>query len=193
MVSTLVEGLKERVLTSISMYQSVCVVLPGTNYQDLIQAIFNCMREKHTDQWVYITVTRPFDNFVKMFGDLSRYPNVVFIDCISRSSGIMKRDDQCIYIESPTMLERITMEIKHIFRNASEDMEKFIVLDSLTSLMIYNDPTLVIEFFYQLLNRARSEDIHMLSLVVEEGELDRHINKLIYLNDKIIKVRDTFI
>jgi pyruvate-formate lyase-activating enzyme len=59
--------------------------------------------------------------------------------------------------------------------------------------MIYNDPTLVTEFFYQLLNKTRAEDVHTISLVVEEGELDKYINKLIYLNDKIIKVRDSFI
>ncbi len=193
MTTTLIEGLKERISTSISMYESIGIILPGTNYTDLVQALFGCIKEHPNDVWVYITVTRPFDSFVKMFGDISRYPNVMFIDCISRASGIVRRDEQCIYIESPTMLERVAMELNNIFNKAPEGSGKHLVLDSLTTLMIYNDPSLVTEFFYQLLNKTRAEGIHSISLVVEEGELDKYINKLIYLNDKILKVRDSFI
>ncbi|HEC86331.1 MAG TPA: hypothetical protein ENI49_00425 [Thermoplasmatales archaeon] len=193
MSTTLIDGLKERISSSIAMYESVGIVLPGTNYPDLLQALFGCVKEKPNDRWVYITATRPFDNFMRLFGDMSKYPNVTFIDCISRSSGIVRTDEQCIYIESPTMLEKITMEAGNLLTQTPEGAEKYLILDSLTTLMIYNDPTLVTEFFYQLLNKARSEDVHTISLVVEEGELDKYINKLIYLNDKIIKVRDSFI
>ncbi|HEC94724.1 MAG TPA: hypothetical protein ENI45_02010 [Thermoplasmatales archaeon] len=193
MSTTLVDGLKERIATSISMYESVGLILPGTNYSDLVQALFGCIKDHPQDVWVYVTVTRPFESFVKMFGDLSRYPNVTFIDCISRASGIARRDDQCTYIESPTMLEKVTMELNNIFANAPQGSGKYLILDSLTTLMIYNDAALVTEFFYQLLNKTRADGIHSISLAVEEGETDKYINKLIYLNDKIIKVRDTFI
>lgn len=193
MPTTLVEGLKERISTSISMYESLGIVLPGTNYVDLIQALFGCIKEHPNDAWVYITVTRPFESFIRLFGDISRYPNVTFVDCISRASGIVRKDDQCVYIESPTMLEKVMMEVMNLFSRAPENVGKFLILDSLSTLMIYNDPSLVTEFFYQLLNKTRSENIHSISLVVEEGEGDKYINKLIYLNDKILKVRDTFI
>ncbi|HEC81807.1 MAG TPA: hypothetical protein ENI42_05225 [Thermoplasmatales archaeon] len=193
MSTTLIDGLKERISTSISMYESVGLVLPGTNYTDLVQALFGCIKEHPQDAWVYVTVTRPFESFIKMFGDLSRYPNVKFIDCISRASGIARNDEQCIYIESPTMLEHVTMELNSIFAKAPEASGRYLVIDSISTLMIYNDPALVTEFFYQLLNKTRAEGIHTISLTVEEGETDKYINKLIYLNDKIIKVRDTFI
>lgn len=193
MPTTLVEGLKERISTSISMYESLGIILPGTNYIDLTQALFACIKEHPNDAWVYITVTRPFESFIRLFGDISRYPNVTFIDCISRASGIVRRDEQCVYIESPTMLEKVMMETINLFNQAPENAGKFLILDSLSTLMIYNDSRLVTEFFYQLLNKTRSEGIHSISLVVEEGEGDKYINKLIYLNDKILKVRDTFI
>lgn len=193
MTTTLVEGLKERISTSISMYESLGIVLPGTNYIDLIQALFGCIKEHPNDAWVYIAVTRPFESFTKMLGDLSRYPNVTFVDCISRASGIVRRDEQCVYIESPTMLEKVVMEVMNLFNKAPENAGKCLILDSLSTLMIYNDPPLVIEFFYHLLNKMRSENIHTISLVIEEGEGDKYINKMIYLNDKILKVRDTFI
>ncbi len=193
MPTALVEGLKERISSSISMYQSLGIVIPGTNYNDIVRALFDCIREHSDDVWIYITITRPFDSFARLISDIKNIPNVTFIDCISRASGIVKKDEKCVYIESPTMLENIMMEAINLFGKAPPNSEKYLILDSLSALMIYNDSSLVTEFFYQLLNRARCEDIHTISLVVEEGEEDKSINKLIYLNDKILKVRDTFI
>ncbi|KAA0008199.1 MAG: hypothetical protein FE037_04165 [Thermoplasmata archaeon] len=193
MPTALVEGLKERIFSSISMYQSLGVVIPGTNYNDIVRALFDCIREHPNDKWIYITITRPFDSFARLISDINAIPNVTFIDCISRASGIVKKDEKCVYIESPTMLEHIMIEAMNIFERLPPGSEKYLILDSLSALMIYNDPSLVTEFFYQLLNRARCENIRTISLVVEEGEEDRNINRLIYLNDKILKVRDTFI
>ncbi len=191
--TALVEGLKEKISSSISMYQSLGIVIPGTNYNDIVHALFDCIKEHPSDMWVYITITRPFDSFARLIKDIRVIPNVTFIDCISRASGIVKKDGRCVYIDSPTMLENIMMETMNIFERIPQDTGKYLILDSLSALMIYNDSSLVTEFFYQLLNRARCEDIHTISLVVEEGEEDKSINRLIYLNDKILKVRDTFI
>ena len=48
-------------------------------------------------------------------------------------------------------------------------------------------------FFIYIINRTRAKNIHMVSLAIEEEELDKYLNRLIYLNDKILKVRDSFI
>jgi hypothetical protein len=56
--------------------------------------------------------------------------------------------------------------------------------------MIYNDPGIIREFISLVMNRSRAENIHVVSILVEE-EIDS--NKLIQLNDKIIVLRDSFI
>ena len=119
--------------------------------------------------------------------------NIKFIDCISRAAGIIRSDPNCIYIESPTMLEKIGLEIMNIFKEVEEDTDKYLLIDSLSNLMIYNDPEIVTEFFYHILNRTRARDIHNISLAIEEEGLEKHLNRLIYLNDKILRVRDSFI
>jgi len=42
-------------------------------------------------------------------------------------------------------------------------------------------------------SRTRARNIYTISLAIEEEGLDRYLNRLIYLNDKILKVRDSFI
>jgi len=193
MVNTLIEGLKERISKAIVTNQSVGIVLPGNNYTDLVQALFEYMHTRTQDAWVYVTITRPYSTINKQFGNLSDNKNVKFIDCISHAAGISNFDQNCIYVESPSMLEKLCLEIMNIFKKVDENTKKYLIIDSLSTLGVYNDPGLVTEFFYHLANKTRAEGIHTVSLAIEEEELDKYLNKLIYLNDKVLKVRDSFI
>ena len=80
----------------------------------------------------------------------------------------------------------------HVFRDVKEDVKKYLVIDSLSALMIYNNPKTAKAFFQHLINKTRVEDIHIISIALEE-EVDDYIKKIIFLNDKIIKVKESFI
>lgn len=192
MVNTLIDSLKERVSKAVAFNQSVGVVLPSSNYSDLIQAFFEHIKSRPEDAWVYVTITKPYENIVKQFGELAESKNIRFVDCISRAAGISKTEPNCVYVESPSMLEKLGLEIINIFKTVDEKTNKYLILDSLSTLMIYNDQEIVTEFFYHLANRTRSRNIHIISLAIEEEGMER-FNKLLYLNDKILKVRDSFI
>jgi len=193
MPNTLIDGLKERISNAITVNQSVGILLPGNNYSDLTQALFEYMRSRPEDAWVYLSITRPYDNIVKDFKDIPERKNIKFIDCISRAAGIPPNEQGCIYIESPSLLEKVILEITDIFRDLEDDVNKYLIIDSLSSLLIYNDTSLVTEFFTHLSNRTRVLGIHTITLVIEE-ETDENINKTLYLkSDKIIKVRESFI
>jgi KaiC/GvpD/RAD55 family RecA-like ATPase len=88
------------------------------------------------------------------------------------------------------MLENLILEIINNFKSQKRDIDKYIVIDSLSALIIYNDPEIIREFISLVMNRSRAENIHVVSILVEE-EMDS--NKLIQLNDKIIVLRDSFI
>jgi hypothetical protein len=192
MVNTLIDSLKERVSKAVAFNQSVGVVLPSSNYSDLIQAFFEYIKSRPEDAWVYVTITKPYENIVKQFGELAESKNIRFVDCISRAAGITKTDPNCVYVESPSMLEKLGLEVINIFKTVDEKTNKYLILDSLSTLIIYNDQEIVTEFFYHLANRTRSRNIHIISLAIEEEGMEK-FNKLLYLNDKILKVRDSFI
>lgn len=193
MTNVLIDGLKERISNAIKINQSIGILLPGNNYLDLIQALFERMQSTNDEAWVYVTVTKPYENLTKEFEELKNCNNIKFIDCISRAAGISKAHKNCIFIESPTMLEKIGLEITNLFKEMDEYQKKYLVIDSLSNLIIYNDSEIITEFFYHILNRTRARDIHIISLAIEEEGLAQYLNRLIYLNDKILKVRDSFI
>jgi len=193
MANVLIDGLKERISNAIKINQSIGILLPGNNYAELVQALFERIRDNPEEAWVYLTVTKPYDNLTKEFEYLRHSKNVKFIDCVSRAAGLSRDNQDCIFVESPTMLEKISLEIMNLFKEADENAKKYLVIDSLSNLIIYNDPDIVTEFFYNIINRTRARDIHTISLAIEEEGLSQHLNRLIYLNDKILKVRDSFI
>lgn len=193
MANVLIDGLKERISNAIKINQSIGILLPGNNYSELIQALFERIHSDSSEAWVYVTVTKPYENLTKQFPYIATDKNIKVVDCISRAAGISKPAPNCIYIESPSMLEKLGLEIINIFKEVDAKTNKYLVIDSLSNLIIYNDPELVTEFFYQMINKTRANDIHIITLALEEEGMDRQINRLVYLNDKILKVRDSFI
>jgi archaellum biogenesis ATPase FlaH len=190
MVDAVIEGIRERIAAAIQVNQSVGIQVPENRHGDLLEAIFDSMcRNTHTT-WTFLTVSKTFDYLTKTFKEGTRQTNIKFIDCISRAAGISEAASNCIYVESPVMLEKIILEILNNFKGMKRDLDKYIVIDSLSALMIYNDPEIIREFMTLVMNKSRSENIHVVSILVEE-EMDS--SKLIQLNDKIIVLRDSFI
>jgi archaellum biogenesis ATPase FlaH len=190
MVDAVIEGIRERIAAAIQVNQSVGIQVPENRHGDLQEAIFDSMcRNTHTT-WTYVTVSKTFDYLSKTFKEGTKQTNIKFIDCISRAAGISDIASNCIYVESPVMLEKMILEILNNFKGMKRDLDKYIVIDSLSALIIYNDPEIIREFMTLVMNRSRSENIHVVSILVEE-EMDS--SKLIQLNDKIIVLRDSFI
>ena len=193
MTTTLIDGLKERIATAMNINYSVGIILHGNNYGDIIQALMEQINSRSGDDWGYVAVTRPYDTIIQQYDYVKDRPNIKFVDCVSRAAGITTTYPNCKYIESPVALEKIMLHALSMFRHTPEDRGKYLIIDSLSSLLIYNDCQLVTEFLTHLTNRTRLSNIHCVFLVIEE-ETDETINKMIYLrSDKIIRLKESFI
>jgi hypothetical protein len=147
MADVLIDGLKERISNAITVNQSIGIILPGSNYSDLIEAMFVRIHDRAEEAWVYVTVSKPYDTLAKQYGFLPELKNIKFIDCISRAAGLTRISPNVTFVESPTMLEKLGLEIMNIFKKVDEKTKKYLVLDSLTNLIIYNDPEIVTEVY----------------------------------------------
>jgi hypothetical protein len=193
MTNNLINGLEERISNAININQSLGIIFPCNNYSDLIDALFKFIQNTPENIWIYLTVTRPYDDIFKQNQYLTNMDNISFIDCVSRAAGISSFHPNCIYIDSPSVLETIILKIMGTFRNINKDTQKNLIIDSISSLLIYNDIPLVTEFLTHLINRTKISGIHTITLAIEEESNDT-INKILYLrNDKIIRVKESFI
>jgi len=195
MENSLVEGLKDRISTAVGTYQSVGIVLPSNNYNELTQALFDLIQSQQDKPWVYVTITKPFHLLQRQFKDTISDSSITFIDGVSRAAGIQttESDRQCYFLDSPSQLEQLILSIVNNVKKADNNQQPIVVLDSLSSLILYNDGLLVTEFFSHLLNNLYLYNAHTISLCLEE-EMNEHMNKMLHLkNEKIIKLKESFI
>ena len=190
MVDAVIEGIKDRVSVAIKVNQSVGIQVPENRHDGLLEALFNFMLSNPNDVWTFVAASDTYDHISNAFKEISEHSNIKFIDCISRAAGVSELQGNCTYVESPTMLEIVSLEIMNNFRGLDDGVEKYVVIDSLSALVIYNDSEIIREFVSLLTSRTRSKNIHIVTILVEE-EVDS--DRLIQMNDKIVVLRDSFI
>ena len=191
--NTLIDGLKDRIVNAASNNQSIGIIIPSNNYSDLICSLFEFINMKSNENWVYLTITKPYETIYEEYSSMINGKNIKFIDCISHAAGISNEKSNCKYIESPSQLENILLEIMNYFKLFNNTKKNYLIIDSISSLILYNDALLVTEFFTHLINRSRLSNIITISLSIEE-EMDENIKKILYLkSNKIIKLKESFI
>ena len=134
---------------------------------------------------VYITASRPYRFITREMQKRSvDTKNLLFIDCISFMSGEHSAGT-CTYIENPAALEEISMHIGSLLSEIESD-EKFLIMDSISTLLIYNSPGSVKEFAMFLINKLRLEGVDGILLAIEK-ELPEDLEQiLISMCDKSI-------
>lgn len=106
---------------------------------------------------VYLSVNKPFsvlnENFKK---EGIRNDLIIFIDAItSLSDGKPEENEHCYYLESPENLSDISIAISEAIESI-DHKEKFIFIDSLSTLLIYNNPETVTKFIHFLIGKMRA-------------------------------------
>ena len=168
MADAIIEGIRDRVAVAIKVNQSVGIQVPENRHNDLLEALFTTMCSNQNDFWTFVAISNTYDYLSRTYKEVTERSNIRFIDCISRAAGVQGMQGKCTYVESPTMLEKIGLIIMNNFQGTKSDVDKYIVLDSLSALMIYNDPEIIREFVSLLMNRTRAENIHVVSIMIEE-------------------------
>ena len=195
MENSLIEGLKDRITTAVGSYQSIGIVLPSSNYNDLTQALFDFIQLKSDQPIVYVTITKPYHLLSRQYQEIITNSSITFVDCVSRAAGIQvneQNDKQCYYLDSPSQLEQLILIVVNKIKNHAEE-QPIVILDALSTLSLYNDGLLVTEFFSHLLNNLNLYNTHTISLCLDE-EMNDYMSKMLYLkNEKIIKLKESFI
>jgi hypothetical protein len=145
------------------------IVLLMAGMKDYQKVNFETLRiviEENKFSGIYITVNRPYVNLKRLIAergiDVSK---IFFIDCISKMipapAGItfVKKayeiKENCLFIPSPTQLTELALALTQAMARMKEPANKFLFLDSLSTLLIYSDVKTVVKFVHFLATRVR--------------------------------------
>ena len=171
-------------------YSITALFIDTDKYFEAIMNILFHATEQREMGGAYITITRPARAIMnKLLAKKIRIADMYFIDCISYTVGGQSLPSkQVVNLESPTMLETILLKVDWAFRQIASP-HKFVFLDSVNALAIYNREKILKEFLHVLINRLRTRDIFSIMLAVGRG-LPRDMEEMLQLTcDETVDMR----
>ena len=135
---------------------------------------------------IYVTTSRPSSHIraelEEAKADLS---DLYFVDLVSMTVGGNTSDARTLFIESPTMLESILLNITLLERRL-KSKRRFVMFDSVNGLSIYSEPKVLREFINVLGNSMRIKEIYSMLMTVKEQTDEELESALNLLSDKML-------
>ena len=162
---------------ALTLSKTILYILnPEKYFKGVIRLIKKDTKNKNI---VYVTTNKPYDHITNVFKKARiNSDNFFFIDCISKHIGkdIEKEPKNCVYIDGPQNLTTLSVAINESLKHFAK--EKILILDSLSTLLIYHDSRTIGRFSNFFINKMRSADVDTIILALE-SDIDKDIIKQI--------------
>lgn len=199
-----VTEIRGQVRAALGHAEGITLVLTSPdNYQSVAREIVRYLAGERGMPGVYATVNKPASALKDEMGVAAR--NICFVDAITplvsaiRQSGEMfvvsKRgieyaipqgSDGCVYVKSPENLTDISTAISESMDAISSE-DKFMIFDSLSTLLLYNDAASVARFAHFLTGRLRMWRARGVLLSVENGSGEL-VSQLSQFCDTVVRI-----
>lgn len=169
----------------------VLVETPGDMLMKVNTGMLKVLLNELDYSGIYVTLNRSYDNISQvMKGKGIKTNNLFFIDGVTLQNVTpdkVKREDGVIYIESIRSLTDMTIAVTQLVPKINSS-KKFLFLDSLSTLLLFNSPELIGRFSHALTNKMRAMGVSGAIVSLPE-ELDPSFRQMLgALCDKVIKV-----
>ncbi|MEK6902435.1 MAG: hypothetical protein AABX02_02500 [archaeon] len=135
---------------------------------------------------VYVTINKPYLDLVK--GLVNPPENVQYVDAITALTGRdMPETPRITYLDSPLSLVELNLAIAEKLRGIASNA-KFLVMDSISTLLVYNAAQAVEKFCHTVIAKNRTENIMGLFLMVESEENQAVVDTLSQFVDGVIRI-----
>jgi hypothetical protein len=166
----------------------ILVVCLPENYLAINLEILRTLLNEMKFSGIYITINRPS----LLLRELLKSKDIdvdklYFIDCVSCLGGIPSgKDEKCYFIKSPSALIDIGITVSELM----EAIEKpaFMLLDSVSTLLIYNNAKSVVSLSHVLITKMRLRGFSVVIVSLKKDMEIGTIRTLTQFCDKIIEV-----
>ena len=173
-----------------SASKELLYLISADHYAQVNAKVLKNLANEKNLKGIYITINRPYQSLIESYQEEGiAVDNIFFIDAITKTTGGREVDaNNCIFLDSPTNLTDIAIALKQAVELMG-DAKKFIFLDALSTLLIYNSSQSVIKFAHFLTGRMRAWNCEG-AIISMQKEMDEKLtNQLIQFCDQ--KVGDT--
>ncbi len=169
------------------------IVLVSVSAEDYLKANIDILRVLANEDklpGVYITVNKPYLTMKRVLEDDSiDTSKLYFIDCITRMAGGQydKNDKNVLYLDSPQNLTGLGVAMGEAIR-AMEGEDKFLFMDSLSTLLLYHNSGTIAKFSHFLTSKMRVWGLRGILMAVEKETDPEFVDQLSQFCDAVIKI-----
>lgn len=137
---------------------------------------------------IIVSASRPCTNFLGLLKKNGvDTKNVFLLDCVCRTQSVDPPDAaNVVHLQSAFDLTNLAISLDEAFRKIQG--EKFLFLDSITTMLIYNQPDMFARFIHSVLTRMRGYGIGGVLISLEKETNPEVRSQIAQLCDKLIKV-----
>ncbi|ODS34876.1 hypothetical protein BEH94_10025 [Candidatus Altiarchaeales archaeon WOR_SM1_SCG] len=159
------------------------------DYSDLTFEALDFMINEKGAGITYITASRPYNYLASILENKKiDKENLFFIDCITHMANIMpEKNEKCVFIENPASLEEMGMHTERLLGQLKTE-NKFLFIDSLSTLLMYNNTNSLKEFSHFLTTRLRINGIGGIFVAIKGLSDEDVIETIAMMCDKVIEI-----
>ena len=162
----------------------VLLVIPNEEYNDIL--IDTVKKIIDNEKICYITLNKGYDaSIIFLKKNKIKTDNFFFIDSITQTVKQQKDTKDCIFTSSPNALTELSVAISKVAKNQKS---KFIIFDSLSTLLIYHKDDIATKFVKSLINKFETTETNLVFTITTKDKesilfknLQMSVNKVINL------------
>ena len=137
---------------------------------------------------LHVTLNTPLETLLETLDNRKiKYSNFVFIDGISNTSDAKKLEgEKYKYIESPRDLVDLVFIIDEEIAKI-KTQKKFLVVDSISTLLIYNSPQAIQQFAHTLTGKMRAWKLKGILIAMDDTD-GTALNSISQFCDKTVRI-----
>lgn len=139
---------------------------------------------------IYVTLNTPLANLVDLLKKTSiNTENIFFIDGITKTTDTeIIESEHCRYLESPRDIVDLSLLIDESMRKIKHP-KKFVVIDSISTLMVYNNEQAIKQFTHSIIAKIKSQNAIGIIIAIDNTDNDA-LNSIAHFCDKTLKLSD---
>ena len=165
--------------------QTTLLIMPGIDYNEVI---IDNLKQLSGKSVCYVTLNKTFSSLKELFEkNKIDTTNIVFIDTISKTiKDVSDQTKACYFCSSPGALTEISVTISKFLRHNFE----YLMFDSLTNLLIYQQKDPVAQFLSNLANKIRDSKTKAVFYVLSVKSQDELIKETEMFVDKVVELKE---
>lgn len=176
----------ELVKSDLVKSRTTCVVFNVKSYPSQVNDLIKLYGENY-QKVLYVSLNRLYNPLKrKMQMDKIDVSKFTFIDCVTKTAVAQPEEhDDCTYVTAPNALTELSISITKSIQKNYPDM---VLFDSLSTLLIYENPMIISQFIHSLTNKMNSFGVNIAFTILEGDKEQALIKDMNMFLEKVVNV-----